>query len=122
MIALMSFGLTTYAAENASISIGAESGSVGVGDTVSVTVSISASSVIVGGKIWLSYDSSVLDFIESGFSKGGGGNIKLSNAGETSYTLSFRAKSIGTASISVNTGKTVLAIGAEIQSNDLSES
>lgn len=117
MIALMSFGLTTYAAENASISIGAESGSVGVGDTVSVTVSISASSVIVGGEIWLSYDSSVLDFIESGFSKGGGGNIKLSNAGETSYTLSFRAKSIGTASISVNTGKTVLAIGAEIQSS-----
>lgn len=96
------------AAESAKISV--SSANVSVGDDFTINVSISASSIIVGGEVNLSYDPSVIE-LTSGY--GGGGNAKVQTAGEDSMTLGFRALAPGSTKISVSSD--VIAIGTEIK-------
>lgn len=79
-----------------------------IGDEVSVNINISCSDTIMGGELWLNFDSDILQPLD-GYYYISGHSIKFTVAGETSLTIKFKAKNAGTAEISVDTEKTILA-------------
>ncbi|MDE6023894.1 MAG: hypothetical protein K2G45_00380 [Lachnospiraceae bacterium] len=92
-------------AASGSVSVGVSSSTVSEGDTVSVTVSISADEAI-GYGVAISYDSSVLEYT-GGADGGGGGTVTLVSEGDGSSssfsrTISFKAISNGSSSISAS--------------------
>jgi hypothetical protein len=78
------------------------------GSEVTVTVSISGDENIAMVDLWLSYDSSILEYV-SGADVGGGGSIRLLSTDNTSFSIKFKAISAGTASVSVNTAQSVIS-------------
>lgn len=90
-------------AEDASVVIALSSGSVSIGQNVSVTVSVSGSTVSQY-TIYLTYDSSVLQFVSgsgSAQANGSGGTITLCG-GTGSTTLTFTAIGNGTSYVSTS--------------------
>ncbi|MCM1272431.1 MAG: hypothetical protein NC225_01215 [Clostridium sp.] len=92
-------------AASGSVSVGVSSSTVSEGDTVSVTVSISADEAI-GYGVAISYDSGVLEYT-GGADGGGGGTVTLVSEGDGSSssfsrTISFKAISNGSSSIAAS--------------------
>ncbi len=103
-MAVMLHPLGTMAASG-SVSVGVSSSTVSEGDTVSVTVSISADEAI-GYGVAISYDSGVLEYT-GGADGGGGGTVTLVSEGDGasaafSRTISFKAISNGSSSITAS--------------------
>lgn len=103
-MAVMLHPLGTMAASG-SVSVGVSSSTVSEGDTVSVTVSISADEAI-GYGVAISYDSGVLEYT-GGADGGGGGTVTLVSEGDGSSasfsrTISFKAISNGSSSITAS--------------------
>ena len=103
MCAVMAFVNKTdiLAAGTASVSIGSASGT--VGDTVSIDVSISASSGIGGATIYVSYDPSILALSGSSSNSGTAmvSFMDESTASSQSKTITFRIIGAGTSSLNV---------------------
>ena len=96
-------------AASASFSLSA-SGSVTVGKQVKVTVKLSSSEKIGSWRFSISYDPAVLEYV-SGADSGGGGAVSFADSsdGITSFskTITFRAKKIGNATVSVGSAQVV---------------
>lgn len=90
-------------AADVSVVISVSASSINVGDTVSVTVSVSGSS-LSGYRMYVGYNSSVLEYVScSGMGKGGGGSVVISGTGSSSSaTITFKAIAAGTAGISTS--------------------
>ena len=103
MCAVMAFVNKTdiLAAGTARVSIGSASGT--IGDTVSIDVSISASSGIGGATIYVSYDPSILALSGSSSNSGTAmvSFMDESTASSQSKTITFRIIGAGTSSINV---------------------
>ena len=102
-ILFLNFG-TINSKAAASVSIALSSGSVSIGGSVTATVSISGSD-ISAYDIYVSYDSSVLQFVSGSGSaqvNGGGGTIRLVGTGAGSTSLSFTAIGNGNCYISTS--------------------
>lgn len=90
-------------AADVSVIISVSSSSVKVGDTVSVTVSVSGSS-LSAYTMYVGYNSGVLQYVScSGMGNGGGGSVTISGTGSSSSaTITFKAISAGTAGVSTS--------------------
>ena len=103
MCAVMAFVNKTdiLAAGTARVSIGSASGT--VGDTVSIDVSISASSGIGGATIYVSYDPSILALSGSSSNSGTAmvSFMDESTASSQSKTITFKIIGAGTSSLNV---------------------
>ena len=103
MCAVMAFVNKTdiLAAGTARVSIGSASGT--IGDTVSIDVSISASSGIGGATIYVSYDPTILALIGSSSNSGTAmvSFMDESTASSQSKTITFRIIGAGTSSLNV---------------------
>ncbi len=103
MCAVMAFVNKTdiLAAGTARVSIGSASGT--IGDTVSIDVSISASSGIGGATIYVSYDPSILALSGSSSNSGTAmvSFMDESTASSQSKTITFRIIGAGTSSLNV---------------------
>ena len=98
------FMYNVYAA-NASVSARPSASNVQVGQTFTVTVSISSSSVALGSwQFNVGYDSNVFQFVGSNLESGLSSTGVVSNTStkNKSYTLTFKAKQAGTGKITVN--------------------
>lgn len=98
------------AAETASISIGSASGN--VGDTVTVTVSVSAPSEVYLCDFYINYDASILEAV-SGYDAGGGGTIRLLSTDKTSFSIKFKINNPGSSAISVVTSTAIVSSAYE---------
>lgn len=103
MCAVMAFvnKIDILAAGTARVSIGSASGT--IGDTVSIDVSISASSGIGGATIYVSYDPSILALSGSSSNSGTAmvSFMDESTASSQSKTITFRIIGAGTSSLNV---------------------
>lgn len=97
----------TVCAATGSTSVSVSSGSVNIGDSVTVTVKASGAS---GEKAYatmtLSYDASILQFVSCSVTYGGGGGSVT--AATDSFTVTFQAVAAGTSSLSVSANDGVL--------------
>lgn len=97
----------TVFAASGSTSVLVSSGSVNIGDTVTVTVKASGpSGEKANATMTLSYDSSVLQFVSCNTTYGGGGGSVMAT-GE-SYTVTLKAVSAGNSSLSVSANDGVI--------------
>lgn len=109
LFTIVGFNKTTVMAAGTSLG---GTASATIGDTVSITVTANGDESIYAAEIGVSYDSSVLEFVNSNPNEesGGGGTVKIVKTGSgnsVSHTLKFKAISNGTASISVNAASIV---------------
>lgn len=88
-----------------------------VGDEVTVNIGISCSDAIMGGELWLNFDSDILQPLD-GYYYISGRSIKFTVAGETSLSVKFKAKNAGTAEISVDTDRTILAAASDAMGSE----
>lgn len=97
----------TVFAASGSTAVSVSSGSVNIGDTVTVTVKASGpSGEKANATMTLSYDSSVLQFVSCNTTYGGGGGSVMAT-GE-SYTVTLKAVSAGNSSLSVSANDGVI--------------
>lgn len=110
VIAPQCFLTRVNAASNASISVGSKS--VGVGDdfSISVTINKDANAVITAAQIWITYDPDILQLTTA--NAGGSGKAYVLSNGESSMTLSFKAKQAGSTSLVVS--ESVVGIDSDI--------
>ena len=90
LIGINMYTFNSYA--EAYVSMAVSSSKVSVGESISVTVSISGS--LSAYTLYVSYDSGVLEYAGcsgSAIGNGGGGSVSLSGTGEGSTTISFTA-------------------------------
>lgn len=113
---LLAAGLTALNDENvyAADSVGAKitSHTVKIGDTVTVTVTLSSNSEMGAQDIYISYDSQVLELVTGGDVAGGGGNarwIGTDTKKSVSFTLEFKTLKVGKSTISINTTASVIS-------------
>ena len=96
-------------AASASFSLSA-SGSVTVGNQVKVTVKLTSSETIGSWRFSVSYDPSILEYV-SGADSGGGGAVSFADSSDgtksLSKTITFKAKKIGTVTVSVGSAQVV---------------
>lgn len=90
-----------------------------IGDTVSITIKANGDESINTAELGVSYDSSVLEFVNSSPNEesGGGGTVNIVKTGtgnSVSHTLKFKAISNGTASVSVSAANIVYNSMAEV--------
>ena len=106
------------AAGTARVSIGSASGT--VGDTVSIDVSISASSGIGGATIYVSYDPSILALSGSSSNSGTAmvSFMDESTASSQSKTITFKIIGAGTSSLNVIGDSKVIDIDMQACSID----
>ena len=93
-----------YPKAGASVSIGLSSSNVSIGDSVTATVSVDGSD-ISAYTIYVSYDSSILEYNSSSgsaTSNGGGGTVTMTGTGSSSISISFTAIANGSAYISTS--------------------
>jgi Cohesin domain. len=89
----------TVHADSVDVSISVSSSSVRIGQSVSATVSVSSSS-LSAYTLYVSYDSSILEYAgATGTVGGGGGTLIVSGTGPGSTTISFTAIANGSAYI-----------------------
>ena len=103
----------TYAAGTANISISQASGLVGENVTISVTVS--ASEEVYATQLYLSYDSSIVEYKSGSADTSGGGTIGMINTDtytSKTFSFTFEIKAVGSSKISV-VGNTRLINGDE---------
>lgn len=101
------------AAQTANISI--SSGSAAVGESVTITVSISSSEEIYATQLYLSYDSSILEYQSGSADTSGGGTLGLINTDtftSKSFSFTFKVIAVGSSKIAV-VGNTRLIDGNE---------
>ena len=93
-----------YAAGTANVSVSSASGD--VGDLVSVNVTISADNDIGATKMYISYDTQMLEAVDGGDNRGGGTVMWLDTTTYQSntVTLTFKILKAGTSTISVSSG------------------
>ncbi len=100
---------TTVFAASASFTLSGP-GSVTVGNQVKVTVKLSSAEKIGSWRFSVSYDPSILEYV-SGADSGGGGAVSFADSSDgttsLSKTITFRAKKIGTATVSVGSAQVV---------------
>lgn len=108
IIITMFLANSQIASAKETIYVSVSSASKTVGDEVIVTVNLSCSDAIMGGELWLDYNADILQPLE-GYYFISGTSIKFTVAGETSLSIKFKAISAGTAEISVDTNRTILA-------------
>lgn len=100
--------LTAYAASTATFSVSG-GGTATQGKTVSITVSVSGSDIMSYAKVSVNYDANVLEY-QSGADSGGSGRVSIlfdcgEGAKSASRTLTFKAKNVGTSSVSLDTAE-----------------
>lgn len=101
------------AASSANISI--SSGSAAVGESVTITVSISSSEEIYATQLYLSYDSSILEYQSGSADTSGGGTLGLINTDtftSKNFSFTFKVIAVGSSKIAV-VGNTRLIDGNE---------
>lgn len=101
------------AAQAANISI--SSGSAAVGENVTITVSISSSEEIYATQLYLSYDSSILEYQSGSADTSGGGTLGLINTDtftSKNFSFTFKVIAVGSSKIAV-VGNTRLIDGNE---------
>ncbi len=103
---MLTFPTVSVYAASASVSV--SSASAASGSEVSVTVSVSGDENVAMVDLWLTYDTSVLEYV-SGADVGGGGSIRLLSTDNTSFTIKFKAVNAGSAAISVNTSQSIVS-------------
>ncbi len=107
LIALLS---TTASAASASVGI-SSANSVTVGNQIRVTVNISGGEKIGSWRFSMRYDPSFLEYV-SGADSGGGGGVNFANVVDSgissnSWTVTFRARKIGSTSLSISDAQIV---------------
>lgn len=110
----MAFLMTVFLLSMQTIKVYAASANVTVssataenGGEVTVTVTVGSDENIALADIWLTYDSSILEYV-SGADVGAGGSIRLLSSDNSSFKITFKAKSAGTSAITVNTAQSVI--------------
>lgn len=106
---------TVYAADfNASVS----SANASQGENVSVTVTFSSGANIGAYAMKLTYDAGILEYV-SGADGGGGGSVQFYNdyvnSTSKSYTVSFKAKTAGTSTLTLET----ISVPCDTDANDM---
>lgn len=99
-----------YAADSVSAKI--TSHTVKIGDTVTVTVTLSSNSEMGAQDIYVSYDAQVLELVTGGDISGGGGNarwIGTDTKKSVSFTLEFKTLKVGKSTVSINTTASVIS-------------
>ncbi len=104
----MSFGTVSKAA-SCNVALGVSSGSVKVGDTVTVNISVSCDSAIGSYSMAVTYNAAVLQYT-GGSGSGGGGTVNISGYGDGSATklsasLTFKAIGEGSSAITTTGGE-----------------
>lgn len=105
---LSHINIPVYAA-GANVSIAVSQSSLKIGDSISVTVSVSTEGAIGSYSLPVSYNSGVLEYT-GGAGSGGGGTVMIAGYGDGSQTrlsatLNFKAIGNGTSSISTSGGE-----------------
>ncbi len=93
-----------YAADSVSVKV--TSGTVKIGDTATVTVTLNSNSEMGAQRIYVSYDPQVLELVTGGDISGGGGSaqwIGTDTKKSVSFTLQFKTLKVGKSNISINT-------------------
>ncbi|MDE7365874.1 MAG: cadherin-like beta sandwich domain-containing protein [Lachnospiraceae bacterium] len=108
MLCILNFKTSAYAA-GANVTIAVSQSSLKIGDTISVTVSISSEGAIGSYSLPVSYNSSVLEYT-GGSGNGGGGTVMIAGYGDgaqtrLSATLNFKAIGNGTCTIATSGGE-----------------
>lgn len=108
IICILNFKTSAYAA-GANVTIAVSQSSLKIGDTISVTVSISSEGAIGSYSLPVSYNSSVLEYT-GGSGNGGGGTVMIAGYGDGSQTrlsatLNFKAIGNGTCTIATSGGE-----------------
>lgn len=114
------FGTGRVQAASASFSFSAETDSIAVGEEISMNIQVEADSQIASVEGYMSYDSSILEYLAGadGIS-GGGGTLKLSDTlsedgvEEKSYQMTFRAKKKGSCILEFSEQPVVYEAGTE---------
>lgn len=131
LVSLLSAGNRSVTAASASISIEMGDGTIRVGDIVTVDLVLTGTERLGGFEAYLTYHSSVLEFIPAdGCIAGGEGLLKISDpepierAKSRTYTMRFTAKSVGGCEIAVKDKAYVYADDGDaemsVSSNSLS--
>lgn len=97
------------AAETARISV--SSGSCEVGDTVTITITVSGSNIMLCD-FYVNYDASIIT-AQSGYDAGGNGTIRIVSTESTTFKVTFKAVKPGTSTISV--ARSTAQIGSETE-------
>ena len=92
------FCLNVYAASSASLKVSPSSSKVQVGDTITVTVSVSSKQALGAWQFNVGYNSSVLTYVSSNMENGltSLGYVSNTSTKTKTYTLKFKAKAAGT--------------------------
>lgn len=107
---LMLFPLTNvYADDSANVSV--SGGEVAIGQEITVTISITGNTEkILMADLWVEYDAAVLEAVAGSYSGGGGGKVRiLSDSGESTYTLKFKALTAGASSVGVINAQSIVS-------------
>lgn len=108
ILCILSMRASVYAA-GANVTIAVSQSSLKIGDTISVTVSVSTEGAIGSYSLPVSYNSSVLEYT-GGAGNGGGGTVMIAGYGDGSQTrlsanLNFKAIGNGTSNIATSGGE-----------------
>ena len=113
---LVGINKTTVKANSGSVSLSG-GGNVTEGSTVSINISVNADVTLTGIEIGIGYDSSILEYV-SGAGVGGGGTVKIAegvNGSSLSYTITFKAIGVGTATVRILENGAIGATDVEFQ-------
>ena len=115
------FCLNVYAASSASLKVSPSSSKVQVGDTITVTVSVSSKQALGAWQFNVGYNSSVLTYVSSNMENGltSLGYVSNTSTKTKTYTLKFKAKAAGTGNITINNA-TVYALDDSLCTNSIS--
>lgn len=108
-LAVLLFVLAPKAASAASVKVSSSGGTVETGNTVTVTVTLSSSDVIGGYRIYMTYDSSIIEYVpqagDDNFCNGGSGTLTFVGdpyATSSSCSIKFKALKAGTSKLSMS--------------------
>lgn len=115
-VLLVLAGLVVGEAQNAyaaaSVNAKVTSHTVKIGDTVTVTVTLSSNSEMGGADIWVSYDQQVLELVTGGDVAGGGGRahwVTSDTKKSVSFTLEFKTLKVGKSTITIDTNASMIS-------------
>lgn len=111
---LSTFPITAKAESTASISVGSATSA--EGDEVEVSIKVTGTAKILLTELNITYDASVLGFVEGSDCNGGGGLLRMLNTDtytSKTFTVKFKALKPGTSAVSVQS----IMIGTETEDN-----
>lgn len=118
LICFILIGLKHYNVMAGTVNISAGSVEASEGDTINVPITLAADAVVGVAEIWISYDSTILEY-NGGEGAGGTGRIRyvfyeMDETGKgKSFNISFTAKKAGTTAINIDGDTKVLELAGD---------